>query len=79
MKLEIKYCTSWGYLARAAGLADAVSSKFGNDVDIELTPSSGGVFELSLDGKLLFSKQKTGRFPDEKEVEGIMSSMEKGK
>ena len=79
MKLAIKYCTSWGYLARAAGLADAVSSKFGNDVDVELVPSSGGVFEISLDGKLLYSKQKTGRFPDQKEVEEIMSGIEKSK
>jgi len=63
-------------LARAAGLADAVSSKFGNKVDIELVPSSGGVFEVSLDGKLLYSKQKTGRFPDQKEIDGIMSAME---
>jgi selT/selW/selH-like putative selenoprotein len=27
--------------------------------------SSGGVFEVSVDGEQIFSKRKTGRFPDE--------------
>ena len=32
---------------------------------LELQPSSGGCFELSVDGKLVYSKLKTGEFPDE--------------
>ena len=32
---------------------------------LELEPSSGGCFELTLDGKLVYSKLKTGEFPDE--------------
>ena len=30
-----------------------------------LEPSSGGCFELSVDGKLIFSKLAEGGFPDE--------------
>lgn len=30
-----------------------------------LVPSKGGCFELSVNGKLLYSKLKTGQFPDE--------------
>jgi selenoprotein W-related protein len=30
-----------------------------------LIPSGGGCFELSLDGELVYSKLKTGQFPDE--------------
>lgn len=30
--------------------------------------SSGGVFEVSMDGKLIFSKKKLGRFPEEQEI-----------
>jgi selenoprotein W-related protein len=33
---------------------------------LELEPSSGGCFELSADGKLIYSKLKTGSFPDER-------------
>ncbi len=32
---------------------------------LELQPSSGGCFELSLDGELVYSKLATEEFPDE--------------
>lgn len=32
---------------------------------VKLIASGGGCFELSLDGKLLYSKLQTGSFPDE--------------
>jgi selenoprotein W-related protein len=34
----------------------------------ELIPSKGGCFELSVGGKLLYSKLETGTFPDEAEM-----------
>ena len=30
-----------------------------------LVPSGGGCFELTVDGELIYSKLKTGKFPDE--------------
>ena len=33
-----------------------------------LVPSGGGRFELVVDGELLYSKLKTGEFPDEGEM-----------
>ena len=33
--------------------------------DLKLVPSKGGCFELSAGGELLYSKLKTGKFPDE--------------
>jgi selenoprotein W-related protein len=33
--------------------------------DLKLIPEGGGCFELSLNGELLYSKLKTGQFPDE--------------
>jgi selenoprotein W-related protein len=35
---------------------------------VELVASSGGVYEVTVDGSLIFSKKKTGRFPEEGEV-----------
>jgi selT/selW/selH-like putative selenoprotein len=32
---------------------------------LELEPSSGGAFEVHVDGKEVYSKLKTGKFPDE--------------
>jgi selenoprotein W-related protein len=33
--------------------------------DLKLIPGGGGCFELSVNGELLYSKLKTGQFPDE--------------
>jgi selenoprotein W-related protein len=33
---------------------------------LKLIPSGGGCFELSVNGDLIYSKLKTGQFPDEK-------------
>lgn len=33
--------------------------------DVKLIPSGGGVFEVTVDGSLVYSKKKTGSFPDE--------------
>ena len=35
---------------------------------MELVASGGGVFEVSLDGRLIFSKKKLGRFPEDEEI-----------
>jgi len=37
-------------------------------VDSTLIPGGGGEFEVTVDGKLVFSKKKAGRFPDAEEV-----------
>ena len=35
---------------------------------MELQPSKGGCFEISVDGELIYSKLKTGQFPDEDQI-----------
>jgi selenoprotein W-related protein len=36
--------------------------------ELKLIPASGGCFELSLNGKQIYSKLETGKFPDEQWV-----------
>ena len=36
--------------------------------------SSGGVFEVSVDGKKVFSKKALGRFPEDGEVAGLIEA-----
>jgi len=31
----------------------------------------GGVFEITVDGQLLFSKKQTGRFPTDEEIDAL--------
>lgn len=35
---------------------------------LRLIPASGGCFELTVNGELVYSKLKTGKFPDEQWV-----------
>jgi len=41
-------------------------------VDVELVRSGGGVFEISVDGMLAFSKKKEGRFPENEELTNLV-------
>jgi selenoprotein W-related protein len=43
-------------------------------VDSELIASHGGVFEITVDGKSVFSKRSSGRFPDDGEVLRLIRS-----
>jgi selenoprotein W-related protein len=36
--------------------------------EVALVPSSGGAFEVLLDGNRLYSKLETGKFPDERAI-----------
>jgi selenoprotein W-related protein len=47
-------------------MAAAIKQNF--DIDSELIKSSGGVFEITAEGNLIFSKKQAGRFPTEAEV-----------
>jgi len=43
-----------------------VLTHFKQDIqEMTLIPAGGGVFELVVDGDLVYSKKKTGEFPDE--------------
>lgn len=43
-----------------------LEEKYG--AEVELVPGVGGVFDITVDGKLMFSKKQTGRFPTDEEV-----------
>jgi selenoprotein W-related protein len=44
----------------------------GSVAGINLIPSGGGVFEVSVDEELIFSKKELGRFPNEQELSQII-------
>jgi selenoprotein W-related protein len=39
----------------------------------QLIKGAGGVFEVKVDGELIFSKKKLGRFPAPGEIEGAIA------
>ena len=61
MELQIEYCSSWNYKPRAASVADQLNEKYSTEV--KLVAGSGGCFEVTFDGNLIYSKLETGQFP----------------
>tara|TARA_R100000808_G_C2066709_1_gene95864 strand:- start:11 stop:187 length:177 start_codon:yes stop_codon:yes gene_type:complete len=55
-------------------LRDSIESKFG--IKAELIKGTGGVFEVSLNNSLIFSKKDLGRFPNENEIEDLIEGYE---
>ena len=69
MKITIEYCIEWNYKSRALSLRDSLLKAF-PDSEIELIKSAGGAFEVVLYDTYqnIFSKLKSGRFPDSEEI-----------
>lgn len=42
-------------------MAEAIFDEFGFDYEVSLVPSKGGVFEVDVEGRRLYSKKETGR------------------
>ena len=71
--VEITYCTQCRWLLRAAWLAQELLTTFEQDLySVSLRPGSGGIFEISLNGQLIFSRKEAGRFPEAKEVKQLI-------
>jgi len=51
-------------LKEATRAVEEILDKYRNQVaEATLIPSSGGVFEVQVNGRTIFSKKETGRFP----------------
>lgn len=71
--VTIEYCTGWGYLGRAVALTRAILREHKENIsEVTLYPSSGGVFEVTLNEELIFSKKKLDRYPEKDEIEEII-------
>ncbi len=54
-------------------MAAAIKSAIG--VDCEMIQGSGGVFDVVADGKTIYSKHETDRFPTDDEVLASLKSL----
>ena len=72
-ELEIEYCTQCRWLLRAAWMAQELLTTFESDLGkVALVPGTGGIFEVRLNGELLFSRKEHGRFPESKELKQLV-------
>ena len=73
IKLEIEYCTQCHWLLRAAWMAQELLTTFASDItSLALVPGTGGIFEVRLNGAVIFSRKEAGRFPESKELKQLV-------
>jgi selenoprotein W-related protein len=72
--VTIVYCRLCGWLLRASWTAQELLTTFAEELgSVTLVPDmTGGVFEVKLDGKLLWSRKEHGRFPEMKELKQLV-------
>jgi selenoprotein W-related protein len=46
----------------------AATIKRAKGVDAKLIEGAGGIFDVKMNGRLIFSKHETGRFPEDEEI-----------
>jgi selenoprotein W-related protein len=72
-RVEIRYCTQCRFLLRAAWLAQELLTTFGGRLgEVALAPGTGGIFEVRLDGIIVFSRRESGRFPESRELKQLI-------
>ena len=78
MNITIEYCAVWHYTNKAAGLAAELLEAYESGIkQLTLIPSSGGAFEVTVNGKLLYSKKQTGRHAEPGEVKMLIRKLTK--
>jgi selenoprotein W-related protein len=66
-RVTITYCTQCQWLLRAGWMAQELLSTFGTDLsEVALVPGTGGVFEISCDGNIIWERKRDGGFPEAK-------------
>lgn len=64
-RVEITYCSQCRWLLRAAWMAQELLTTLDGDIDeLALKPGKGGIFEVTANGVLVWSRKDEGRFPD---------------
>ena len=69
MDIQIEFCEKWNYHPDFDRVSKIIH-KFAPDAKVQgnLKPPRAGAFEVSIDGKLVYSKFDSGDFPKEKEI-----------
>ena len=71
--IELEYCTQCRWLLRAAWMAQELLTTFESDIErVSLVPGTGGIFEVRLNGEVIFSRKQMERFPESKELKQLI-------
>jgi selenoprotein W-related protein len=72
--IEITFCRLCGWGLRAGWMTQELLTTFAEDVgSVVLTPdATGGVFDVRVNGELIWSRKERGRFPESKELKQLV-------
>ena len=63
--VTIHYCSQCNWLLRAGWMAQELLNTFGDDLaSVTLMPGTGGVYQISVDGVMIWDRKIDGGFPD---------------
>ena len=64
-KVEIKYCKQCKWLLRSSWMGQELLSTFSEEItELSLLPGTGGIFEVIVNGQLIWSRKEKGGFPE---------------
>ena len=68
-RVEIEYCTQCRWLLRAGWTAQELLTTFQDELgEVALIPGTGGIFEVRVNGAVVWSRAGESRFPELKEL-----------
>jgi selenoprotein W-related protein len=71
--VTITYCRQCNWLLRSAWMAQELLSTFSEELGaITLVPSTGGIFQIELEGALVWDRKRDGGFPDVKTLKQLV-------
>jgi len=75
LDISITYCVPCQFTPRAAWTAQELLLTYADYVSgLTLVPSGGGVFEVTVNGEVIFSKKTEGRYPEIRELKEAINA-----
>jgi len=72
-KIDIKYCKKCRWLLRSSWMAQEILNTFEEEVDeLSLLPGTGGIFEITVNDQLIWSRKEMGGFPEIAELKKLV-------
>ena len=72
-ELTITYCTQCNWLLRSAWMTQEVLATFSLELAaVTLRPGTGGIFEIRIDGALVWERKRDGGFPDVRQLKQLV-------
>ncbi|QXP63016.1 SelT/SelW/SelH family protein [Polaribacter sp. HaHaR_3_91] len=63
--IKIEYCTQCGWLLRASWMSQELLTTFTEEItELTLKPGTGGIFNITANNQLVWSRKKENGFPE---------------